>query len=102
MRVIHKHILIGPGINTILMPLGSEVLKVGMQPPNIVVWVRSQPLNTLVNHHVIAVMTGEPMPEGYELAPYISTLQIQQQRGAQVQELVIHFFDGGEGPAIVV
>lgn len=102
-KTVLKYTLTDHGITTCMMPSGSEVLRVGVQSTDIVVWCRADTRNPLVEHKIISCFTGAPIPAGYENAKFITTLQLHQknQKG-EVMELVVHFFDGGEGPGIIL
>lgn len=78
---------ISPTGKRMALPAGAELLTVGIQGSEAVLWARVSPDATKVVRRIVAIPTGAEAPEGYR---YVGTFHMR--------ELVFHVFDGGEVP----
>ncbi len=71
------------------LPKGAEVLSVGAQGPDVVVWAMINPDALRVKRKLAALPTGQPVPPALRETRFVGTAQMDD-------GLVFHVFDGGE------
>jgi hypothetical protein len=89
MKTVYKYELPTEDIAALQMPAGAELLHVGVQGSDVMLWARVDPDAPCVTRRVRFAGTGHPLGEGAD-APYVGTALLYNGR------LVFHVFDLGE------
>jgi hypothetical protein len=82
-QVVHKYDLQIVDEQEIEMPIASDILSVGMQGQNHVLWARVDPASRMVKRKIYLVGTGGKVPEGLM---YINTTMMHS------QQIILHWF----------
>ena len=70
------------------MPKDAEILSVGVQQDDIMIWARVNPDAPMVDRKIIILGTGHEISEKNASLPFIGTVFMGS--------LVFHVFDGGQ------
>lgn len=84
-KTIYKYPLQMNVAQVVDVPVGSEILSVGLQGENLVMWVKCDPSAEKVQRGIVIVGTGHEFNDDYE---FLGTVQ--------VGTFVAHVFDKGE------
>jgi hypothetical protein len=91
-RVVYKYTVEPFSPGGVMMPQGARIVHVAEQSSEVRVWAEVDPDAPVGRRRLVAVPTGNEVPDGYEHAGSA----ILRAVGMPPMELVFHVYDGGE------
>lgn len=92
-KKIYKYPLEVTDIQTIMIPIGAEILCVQVQNDVPCIWAKVDPQMSLTQRGFVMYGTGQPITQTNNIQKYIGTFQIIGGRPVFPQHLVFHLFE---------
>ena len=74
MKIICKYVIPRFGLNRIDLPVGAQVLSVGVQGERFVFWAYANPQELHLPRNVALLLTGESIPEPLTHKDFVGTV----------------------------